>query len=127
MVDLLLDLTAYIRSKGVASETPIFSDFSPSTPDSVIVLAEYSGTPSFTSEACVRSVQVTVRDRDAELARQKAWEIYKVLNVPEDRIIYFTTSRWAIVTPRQTPFKIGVDEQNRILWGFNLAVTTYED
>lgn len=127
MADLLLDLTAYIQSKGVVGQTPIFSDFSPSTPDSVVVLAEYSGTPSFASEACVRSVQVMVRDRDAELARQKAWEIYKVLNVPEDRIIYFTASRWAIVIPRQTPFKIGVDEQNRILWGFNIAVTTYED
>lgn len=129
MGDLLLDLVTYLQVKGVVGSdgVDVFRDFSPDTPDSVVVLFEYAGTPDSVSEVGVRSTQVMVRDLNAEQARRKAWDIYNVLNVPKDRIIYLTSSRWAIILPRQTPFKIGVDEQNRILWGFNLAVTTYGD
>jgi hypothetical protein len=101
-----------------------FRDFAPNAPNNLVVLFEYGGVPGL---ADVRNVQVMVRNVDPDAAKQKAWSIFKELDVPEDRILYLTDTRWAIIAARQTPFKIGVDENNRILWGFNLAITTPRD
>lgn len=129
VADLLSDLATYLQARRVISGDGVdtFRDFTPDSPSSCVTLFEYPGTPDFMSEAAARSVQVMVRDGNAESARQKAWAIYNVLNVPDDRIIYFTSTRWTITVPRQTPTKIGIDEHNKVLWGFNLAITTNGD
>ena len=70
-----------------------------------------------------RSVQVTVRDKDADIARQKALEIFKLLST-DNRIVHFTTTRWGQVYLRQPPFKIKQDENDRVYYGFNVGITT---
>lgn len=126
MSDLLLDLVNYLKVAelvtGDGADT--FRDFTPDMPDKIVTLREYAGSPGF---ADVRSVQIVVRDIDAEDAKDRAWSIFKALDVPEDRILSISSARWGIVQARQTPFKIGIDERNRCLWGFNLAVTTSRD
>ncbi len=126
VADLLLDIVTFLQVKGhiTGDGIDVFRDFMPDAPDNVVALHEYAGIPSF---ADVRSVQVMVRNVNADLAKQKTWSIFKELDVPEDRILYLTGTRWAIIVARQTPFKVGVDESNRVLWGFNLAITTSRD
>lgn len=126
MSDLLYDLVEYLRVSGLVQGDGIdaFRDFTPDMPDNVVVLREYAGNPGLVD---VRSVQVVVRNVDAESAKDKAWRILSVLDVPEDRILPLPGTRWGVVAARQTPFKMGVDERNRYLWGFNLAVTTSRD
>lgn len=126
MADLLLDLINYLKAAELVSGdgTDAFRDFTPDKPDNVVILREYAGIPGL---ADVRSVQVVVRNTDASSAKDKAWSIYNALDVPEDRIIDVSTSRWGVIQARQTPFKIGIDERNRYQWGFNLAITTTRD
>jgi len=129
MADLLLDIIDYLKAAGLVSGDGIdaFRDFAPEAPDSVVVLYEYAGVVGFATAAVVRSVQVVARDGDAATAKQKVWAIFNVLDSPDDRILNLTATRWAVVEAKQTPFKIGVDESNRVLWGFNLGITTYRD
>lgn len=126
LADLLLDLVTYLQLKGHVTGDGIdtFRDFAPNAPNNLVVLFEYGGVPGL---ADVRNVQIMVRNVDPDAAKQKAWSIFKELDIPEDRILYLTDTRWTIIAARQTPFKIGVDENNRILWGFNLAITTPRD
>ncbi len=129
MADLLLDVINYLKLAGLVSGDGIdcFRDFSPPAPDSAVILNEYGGNPSEASEAAVRSVQVVVRDVNAATAKSKSWQLFGALDRPEDRIIQLTAQRWCIILARQTPFKIGTDENSRVLWGFNLAMTTTRD
>lgn len=128
---LLLDIVEYFVSKGLAigDGEDCFRDFSPETPDFVIVLHEYKGDPAVSFDDLVnRSVQVTARDRSADTARRKALELYEALRVDsqqsESLIVNFTSERWGQVYLRQPPFKISVDENNRATYGFSIGVTT---
>jgi len=130
MADLLLDITTYLTSQGLAQGdgVDVFRDFAPDTPDDVVVLSEYGGAGTATGvEAVERFVQVKVRSLEPGIAKQKAWDIFNVLDVPLDRVINLTQERWSIITARQTPFKLQVDSQNRVSWAFNLWIVTYRD
>lgn len=129
MANLLLGMVQFITENGLAQGDGIdvFRDYSPPSPDNVIVLREYSGVQSLVSEVSNRSVQVMVRNVDPVDARDKAWDLYKLFDVPHDRILNFTPERWAVVTAKQPPFKIGEDENGRILFVFNLSIITYRD
>lgn len=129
MTNLLLDIEQYIISKGLATAdgVDLFRDFSPPSPDGVIILTEYTGSQDRASLVCNRSVQVMVRSVDYDEARSKAWSLYNLFDVPEDRILNLTAERWAVVTAKQPPFRVGTDENGRVLFVFNLSVVTYRD
>lgn len=129
VADLLQDIAAFLQANNIISGEGVdaFLDFAPASPDNIVALYEYGGVPGTVGSADVRNIQVMVRHEDPSEARQKAWQIFNILDVPDDRIIYLTSSRWTIILARQTPSKIGVDEQNRSLWGFNLSITTHRD
>ena len=123
---LLLDIVTFLTSNNVVQGDGVdaFRDFTPEAPDSIVALHEYKGDPAVPYEPSVhRSVQVTVRDKDADVARHKALEIFKLLQ-SENLIVQFTTDRWGQVHLRQTPFKIGVDNNDRVTYGFNVGITT---
>lgn len=123
---LLLDIVTFLTVKGVVAGDGVdaFRDFTPEAPDSLVALHEYPGDPATPYDECVhRSVQVTVRNKDADIARQKALEIFKLLNT-DNRIVYFTPTRWGQVYLRQPPFKIKQDENDRVYYGFNVGITT---
>lgn len=127
---LLLDIIEYFVANGLAQGDGIdcFRDFSPEEPDNIIVLYEYAGSPPVPyDDAGVvhRSVQVTVRDVDADTARERALELFSILDVKDAaRRIDFTTERFAQVAIRQPPFKIKIDANHRSIYGFNMGVTT---
>lgn len=126
---LLLDIILYLTKHNLVQGDGIdaFRDFMPECPDSLVCLHEYRGDPAVHYEPSVhRSVQISVRDKDADIARQKALEIYKSLK-SDNLVVHFTDTRWGQVHLRQTPFKIGEDENNRAIYGFNIGITTTID
>lgn len=129
MNPLLLDIASYLVSCGLATGDGIdvFRDTMPDKPDCLISLYEYGGDSVVLYESAVnRSVQLTVRDTDADMARQRAWSIFDVLK-SSTAFVQFTPERWGQVHIRQTPFLLRVDENDRVVYGFNMGITTTID
>lgn len=125
---LLLTIVNYLVASGVCTGDgdDCFRDFTPESPDNVVVLHEYSGDPliPFTTHVH-RSVQVTVRNKDAEAARSKAVQVCNAFRTTkEDQRIDFSDTSWGQVYIRQTPFKLKQDESDRVTYCFNLGITT---
>ncbi len=127
---LLLDVVQHLVDNGLVQGDGIdaFRDFRPEDPDHVVVLYEYQGSPRVHYEPNVnRSVQVTVRDKDADVARQLCVQIYNLLYSQESYVVHFTPSRWGQVYLRQPPFRLLQDSKDRVVYGFNIGVTTLPD
>lgn len=125
---LLEALVAYCVSKGalVGDGEDAFRDFMPESPDDIVVFHEYKGDPvSPYTEHVHRSVQVKVRAKTSEAARGKALQIFKLLKSDtEDLRVDFSDTLWGQVYIRQTPFKLQQDESDRVIYCFNLGITT---
>ena len=126
---LLLDIVLFLTSKGVVEGDGIdsFRDVIPEKPDCLVALTEYKGSPAVPYETTVhRSVQVLVRDKDADVARSKALEIFKTFkdSMSEDARVDLTDSRWGQVTLRQMPIRVDTDSSNRVSYVFNIGITT---
>jgi len=123
---LLLDIVLFLKDNGIVQDDGVdaFRDFTPEAPDSLVALHEYKGDPAVPYDPTVhRSVQVTVRDKNADNARRKALEIFKLLT-SENLIVNFTPTRWGQVYLRQTPFKLSQDKNDRVTYAFNVGITT---
>lgn len=123
---LLLDMVNYLVDNGIVIGDGIdaFRDFVPDKPDNIVILYEYAGEPKLPFESMVhRSVQVTVRDTDADVARSKALSIFNLLDA-EDKVIKFTDNRWGQVSLRQPPAKLKTDKNERVTYGFNVGIST---
>lgn len=123
---LLLDIVTFLTDNGIVQGDGVdaFRDFTPEAPDSLVALHEYKGDPAVAYDPNVhRSVQITARDKDADVARQKALKIYKLLT-SDNLIVQFTPDRWGQVYLRQPPYKIGQDNNDRVTYGFNIGITT---
>lgn len=123
---LLLDMVTFLTDNGIVEGDGVdaFRDFTPEAPDSLVALHEYKGDPAVPYDPNVhRSVQITVRDKNADKARQKALAIFKLLT-SDNLIVNFTPTRWGQVYLRQTPFKLSQDNNDRVTYAFNIGVTT---
>lgn len=126
---LLEDIVTFFTSKGLLAGDGVdaFRDFRPETPDNVVSLHEYNGdAPSIYTDVVHRSVQVVVRDKNANAARIKAQQLYKALldSMSQAGRVDFTPTRWGQVHIRQTPYKLSQDNSDRVIYGFNLGITT---
>lgn len=126
---LLLDIVIFLTSAGVIEGDGVdtFRDFVPEAPDHVITVSEYKGSPVVPFEIVThRSIQITVRDRKANLAREKSLELFKAFRnaMKEDGRIDFTDTRWGQVSLRQTPYRLSTDSSDRVTYGFNMGITT---
>lgn len=128
---LLLDIVLYLTKAGVieGDGTDTFRDFIPETPDNIVAITEYAGSPVVPYETTVhRSIQVSVRNKNADFARRKAFELYEVLKpTSEDCRVDLTPTRWGQVSIRQTPFRLKTDLADRVTYAFNLGITTTID
>lgn len=129
MATLLLDIATFLVAQHmcVADGTDLFRDIIPEKPDSLVSLYEYkSDPPSLFDQAVNRSVQITCRDKNSDVARQKALAIYKCIDSFRDEAgsVYFTPNRFGQVHFRQTPFKMKIDENDRAYYTFNMGITT---
>jgi len=137
MQPLLLDMITYFQSQGLVEGDGVdaFRDFSPEEPDDIVVLYEYTGSPHVPHvELAHRSVQVTVRAKSADNARNRALELYKSLVTEEEtQVIVFTKDeddeklRWGQVYLRQPPALLRRDESERTVYFFNTGITTNLD
>ena len=125
---LLEALIAYgVNRKVLAGDgEDSFRDFMPEAPDNVVVFNEYAGEPVSVYISCVhRSVQVVVRNKDAEAARAKAVQLCNIFKAPTESLrVDFTEELWGQIYIRQTPFKLSQDESDRVTYCFNLGITT---
>lgn len=126
---LLLDIVTFLTSKGVIQGDGIdtFRDFIPETPDNLVAVTEYKGSPMVHFEPNAhRSVQISVRDKSADVARSKALELFKTIqgSLADDLRVDFTPERWGQVSLRQTPFRMSTDLSDRVTYGFNMGITT---
>jgi len=126
---LLLDVALFAIAKGLATGdgVDIFRDFTPEQPDSLIALHEYAGSPADLLDPAVhRSVQVSCRHLDPDIARQKALNVFLAIRTEQgdDGRVDFTSDRWGQAYLRQPPFLLTRDENNRTLYAFNFGITT---
>ena len=130
MAQLLQDMAAYIVDKGLANGygEDIFCDYLPEKPDNIIALLEYKGSPDtpFDHDLHHRSVQLLTRNVDADTAKTLALKLHQILTSQsvDFEPIKFTENRQGLVYIRQTPFRIGTDENDRALYCFNIGITT---
>lgn len=126
---LLEDIVAYFTAKGLIEGDGVdaFRDFKPEMPDNIVSLHEYKGDPvSMYTDVVHRSVQVVVRNKSAVAAQDLAKRLCKALldDMADNKRIDFTPTRWGQVHIRQAPYKFSQDESDRVLYGFNLGITT---
>lgn len=130
MAGLLVDIEEFLKDKSLIIDDgeDTFRDFRPEKPDNVVILSEYAGTPSSTEVIADRSVQILVRNIDADSAKNLAVQIYDALKpTREDQKVQLTPTRWAQIFLRQTPFRVSTDKSNRVFYGFNCGIITNTD
>ena len=126
---LLEDIVAYFTAKGLIEGDGVdaFRDFKPEMPDNIVSLHEYKGDPvSMYTDVVHRSVQIVVRNKSAVAAQDLAKKLCKALldDMADNKRVDFTPTRWGQVHIRQAPYKFSQDESDRVLYGFNLGITT---
>lgn len=126
---LLLDIVIFLTNNGVVEGDGVdtFRDFIPEAPDYLVAICEYKGSPMVPFEPTAhRSVQISVRDKDADIARSKALEIFTLFQskMGEDARLDLTEERWGQVTLRQSPFRSSTDSSDRVTYVFNMGITT---
>lgn len=128
---LLEDILQYFVDNGICKGIGVdaFWDKLPEAPDSCIAVFEYEGMPVEPYEPAVhRSVQVICREPSAILAQTTALRAFRLIqsSLDESGRIDFN-GRFTQTSLRQTPFKLDEDESNRVVYGFNMGVTTEND
>lgn len=106
-----------------------FWDKLPDTPDNCIAIFEYTGFLEEPWEPTVhRNVQIICRAPSAINAKANATRLHNLIKSSMDetgRIDF--NDRFTQTTIRQTPFKINEDDKSRVVFGFNLGITTAID
>jgi hypothetical protein len=129
MANLLEDIVSFYIAESLVTGYGVdaFADTMPESPDACVAVYEYLGLPpSPDADISTRSIQICVRNKSANQARKNAVDLYNSINPTEQRQD-LTITRWALVAPKQVPFKLKVDTQGRTYYAFNLEVTTYAD
>lgn len=127
---LLLDIITYLKGQGLVEGDGIdaFRDIKPSSPDDIIALYEYQGSPVSPFDTIThRSVQISVRSASADASKEKVMKIFKSFMTTNNRRIDFTPDRWGQMYLRQTPFLVSRDANNLVTYGFNMGITTNLD
>jgi len=126
--ELLQDIIDKLILQGLATakDIDIFKDFEPDTPSTCICVNEYTGTaPIWHTGMSNRSIQITTRDLNSNVARQKCWEIYKAW--ASEELISSLLPTPSIIAMVNTPVKIKRDSLERTTYGFNMKVTVKLD
>jgi hypothetical protein len=130
-VTLLEDLVAFIVAAGLAvgDNVDTFRDYSPDDPDDTIVFYEYDAisTSDKGYSVSVRYVQVACRSATVAGAKAKCDALFNLFNRPDENITDLPNGRWSIIVVKNPPLKISLDERDRIIYAFNMAITTNVD
>lgn len=130
MSELIKDIQQYLIAGGlaVADGVDLFRDKVPDSPDAVIVISEYSGSPMTPGVGAMdRSIQVIVRQPTYALAKSISWALFRALTDAIEPIKNITATRWGIMHARMAPIKLSEDAHTRIQFVFNIGITTLGD
>lgn len=132
MALLLEDILQEFANQGFYSGLAIdcFWDKMPDEPNSCVVAFEYYSEPDVPWEdaAVHRSVQLVFRESSASLAKAAATRVYNYLRSSLDETgKLFFNGRFTQTSLRQTPFKLDEDDRGRVVYGFNMGITTARD
>lgn len=126
---MLKDVVTWLVSKGFVTGDGIdaFRDYTPDKPDKIVVVCEYPGiAPGVFQPSAIRSMQLTCRDASYDSAKDTCHAIYHAM-FDDGAIKDLTESRWAMMFPKQTPFKLIHDQEGRVTFCFNVSITTSID
>lgn len=124
LVDIVTLLTAQLLVTGEAVDC--FRNFMPDKPDNVTVIFEYTSGKSMPYDTTVvRSIQITVRNKSANVAKTKAKAIWNLFTPTNNELLIGTQIR--IINPRNEPFKLMVDSNNRVYYALNIGIVTKTD
>lgn len=124
MADLLDDIRGYIINSSLVTDSVVFLDAIPDSPDMAIAIYDYGGSSPLPQIASVqRNIQFVVRAKSNELAKKTIHELYKLFDT-EDGILNLNADRWTMTRLLQPPFKFKVDTKNRVLYCFNTSITS---
>lgn len=131
MGKLLEDLAEWVISENIAVTvgTDIFLDFTPAQPAAVMVLKEYDSilSPWKGNPVAVRYVQVLSRSTVPSEAKSKIDDLFNLFMDSEEEFTIIPSGRTFIISPKQAPRKLAIDEEERHIFGFNMAITTNTD
>jgi hypothetical protein len=130
MAELIRDIGQYFidNSHGIEIGQDIFLNYRPDQPDNITCIYEYAGHPVEPGiEALQRKVQILVRDLDDLTCEKRSWDLFKICDIPEQRIITTNSGRWMVTQAMQSPFKLEIDPHNRTIYIFNLSITASRD
>lgn len=129
---LLQDILEYLVDNELceAVGTDAFMDKRPDQPDTCFTIYEYEGMAEapYETVATHRSVQLTYRAPTAAEAKVGITKAHNLIrsSLDETGVIYFN-GRFTQTSIRQTPFKLLEDSNARVVYGFNMGITTEED
>lgn len=96
-------------------------------PDDTVAIYEYQGINSIPQYGLsLRSVQIVVRSKTVAKASSLIDTIYKMFK-SEDGVFTIGNLPACLVNLRQRPFKFKVDDKGRVLYCFNLGITTQDN
>lgn len=135
MSDLLKDLKNYILAElftefdEETDDNFIFLDSLPDAPDTVIVISEYTGRDRDVIDE--RRIQILCRDTSYSSAKTQANSIRNLFspagNPEKTHFLGESADRLVIIKSIQPPFKLEVDERERVVFGCNYVILTDRD
>lgn len=124
MNPLLEQLEQHLIASGVT--VPIMLDTLMEKPDDAVAIYEYQGINALPQFAVsLRSIQIVVRAKTVAKATLLIGSIYNMF-LTDDGIVTIGTMAPCPVNLRQRPFKLKTDEKGRLLYCFNMGITTNE-
>jgi len=127
---MIFNLVAYLKAQ-LGTYTFIANGWRKDSPDESITVNDDGGTPDHYDFKVDLTVQIIARSRDSVTSRKYAEDTYnKLLNrfgltLPEVTINLVTYSAvdTAQISPIQRPAFIGMDDEGRALYSFNIQIT----
>jgi len=80
--------------------------------------------PLVAKEACVRYIQIIVRNENHERAIQDSEKIFQFLKIRPDFIEDISPEYWVIIDCNAGPVKLDEDSQGRYLYSLSFPITT---
>ena len=121
---MLADVATALQTAGVGTKgTDIFQGEKPATPDNLVALFEYGGSPpplTFTGTKLEEpGLNVWIRNKVYPAGREKAQAVFDALH---GNRIAATTGRILLMKANQSPEGMGKDESGRHEWVINFTV-----
>jgi len=129
LAELTRDMALYLRDQGhvTAINMDVFLDNRPDKPDNLVSIYDTGGFPAEQAITDLkRTAQMLIRDKSYDAARIKAWDIYKALDKPGNRVI-ISNGRKMLVKAVQPPTFLNRDASDRALFVFNIQMWTSRD